>query len=42
MGMTAVLHEREARPGPGFHTLTLVDAEGMRLSRHFEVLSNAD
>ncbi|MDR1930318.1 MAG: penicillin-binding protein 1C, partial [Treponema sp.] len=42
MGATRVFHDLEARPGPGFHTLTLVDGGGGRLSRRFEVLSGAD
>jgi penicillin-binding protein 1C len=42
MGMSSAFHEMEARPGPGFHTLTLVDGGGMRISRRFEVLSSAD
>jgi penicillin-binding protein 1C len=42
MGVTSVFHEMEARPGPGLHTLTLVDGEGVRLSRRFEVLGGVD
>jgi hypothetical protein len=42
MGATSVFHDLEARPGAGFHTLTLVDGKGNRTSRRFEVLSDAD
>ncbi|MCL1814495.1 MAG: penicillin-binding protein 1C [Treponema sp.] len=42
LGETFVFHELEARPGPGFHIITLVDGKGSRISRRFEVLSDAD
>jgi penicillin-binding protein 1C len=42
LGETNVFHELEARPGPGVHAITLVDGKGSRLSRRFEVLSDAD
>jgi penicillin-binding protein 1C len=42
MGATEVFHEMAAHPGPGFHTLILVDGGGARLTRRFEVLSGAD
>jgi len=42
LGETKVFHDLEARPGPGLHTITLVDGKGNRLSRRFEVLSDAD
>jgi penicillin-binding protein 1C len=42
LGATRVFHEMEGRPGPGFHTLTLVDSVGNTLSRRFEVLDNPD
>ena len=42
LGETSVFHDLEARPGPGFHTITLVDGKGSRISRRFEVLSDAD
>jgi penicillin-binding protein 1C len=42
LGETVAFHDMEARPGAGFHTLTLVDGRGNRISRRFEVLSNAD
>ncbi|MDR2500190.1 MAG: penicillin-binding protein 1C [Treponema sp.] len=38
LGKTGVFHELEARPGPGRHTLTLVDRMGNTISRAFEVL----
>jgi penicillin-binding protein 1C len=42
LGFTTVFHELEARPSPGRHTLTLVDAQGNTLSRSFEVLARID
>jgi penicillin-binding protein 1C len=42
LGSTSVFHEMEARPGPGPHTLTLVDERGATLSRRFEALGNAN
>ena len=39
LGETAELHNREARPGPGAHTLTLVDEIGEELVRTFTCLS---
>jgi penicillin-binding protein 1C len=42
LGSTSVFHEMEARPGPGLHTLILVDEEGNTLSRRFEALGNAE
>jgi penicillin-binding protein 1C len=42
LGKTETFHEMEARPPPGRHTLTLVDAAGSTLTRRFEVLSGAD
>ena len=42
MGETTVFHDLEARPGTGIHTITLVDGKGNRISRTFEILSNAD
>jgi len=41
LGETSVYHDMEARPGAGFHTITLVDGNGNRITRRFEVLSNA-
>jgi penicillin-binding protein 1C len=41
LGSTSVFHEMEARPGPGRHTLTLVDERGNTLSRRFEALGKA-
>jgi penicillin-binding protein 1C len=38
LGSTEIFHEMEARPAPGVHTLTLVDAQGRRISRRFTVL----
>ncbi|MDR0451034.1 MAG: penicillin-binding protein 1C [Treponema sp.] len=38
LGFTELFHEMEARPAPGGHTLTLVDAQGHSLSRRFTVL----
>jgi penicillin-binding protein 1C len=37
LGESSVFHEMEARPGPGRHTLTLVDGAGNTLTRRFEV-----
>jgi penicillin-binding protein 1C len=42
LGSTSVFHEMEARPGPGLHTLTLVDEAGNTVSRRFEALGNAE
>jgi penicillin-binding protein 1C len=42
LGMTEFFHEIESRPGPGFHTLYLVDTQGGALTRRFEVLENQD
>jgi penicillin-binding protein 1C len=42
LGETKIFHDLEARPGPGIHTITLVDGKGSRISRRFEILSNAD
>jgi penicillin-binding protein 1C len=42
LGETRVFHDLEARPGPGVHILTLVDGTGSRITRRFEVLSDAD
>ncbi|MDR0622816.1 MAG: penicillin-binding protein 1C [Treponema sp.] len=42
LGSTSVFHEMEARPGPGPHTLTLVDEAGNTVSRRFEALGNAE
>ncbi len=39
LGETTELHDREARPGPGSHTLTLVDETGEELVRTFTCLS---
>jgi penicillin-binding protein 1C len=37
LGESSVFHEMEARPGPGRHTLTLVDGAGNTLTRRFAV-----
>jgi penicillin-binding protein 1C len=42
LGESSVFHEMEARPGPGFHTLTLVDEAGNTIVRRFEVPPAAD
>ena len=42
LGTTEYFHEIETRPTIGKHTITLVDGAGNRLSRTFEVLSEAD
>jgi penicillin-binding protein 1C len=42
LGTTAFFHELEARPPPGRHTLTLVDARGNTLSRRFTVPGTGD
>ena len=39
LGSTRGVHALEARPGPGRHTLTVVDGSGRSVSRHFTVLS---
>ena len=39
LGETTELHDREARPGPGAHSLTLVDETGEELVRTFTCLS---
>lgn len=39
MGSTQHFHQLELQPAPGKHTLTLVDAEGNRLERGFEIVS---
>lgn len=39
LGSTREIHQMEARPGPGAHTLALVDASGQRIERSFLVLS---
>jgi penicillin-binding protein 1C len=39
MGETSRIHQMEFSPGPGRHTLTLVDENGEYLSRQFTVLS---
>ena len=38
LGFTQNFHEMEARPLPGFHTLTLVDSAGNTLIRRFMVI----
>jgi penicillin-binding protein 1C len=38
LGSTELFHEMEARPAPGFHTLTLLDGSGHRITRRFEIL----
>ena len=38
LGSTRTFHQQELDMAPGFHTVTLVDAAGNRLSRRFEVL----
>ena len=39
LGSTREIHQMEARPGPGIHRLSLVDQEGRRIERSFEILS---
>jgi penicillin-binding protein 1C len=39
LGETTEMHDMEARPGPGLHTLTLVDETGEELVRSFSCLS---
>jgi penicillin-binding protein 1C len=39
LGETMEIHDMEARPGPGPHTLTLVDDSGEEYVRTFTVLS---
>jgi len=38
LGFTQTFHEMEARPQPGYRTLTLVDSAGNRLERSFWIL----
>lgn len=38
LGTTQTFHQRALAPAPGMHTLTLVDEEGHRLERRFEVI----
>jgi penicillin-binding protein 1C len=40
IGTTQMVHRMALNPSYGFHTLTLVDEDGHRLSRVFEVVSN--
>jgi len=39
LGETTEMHDMEARPGPGLHTLTLVDEAGEEFVRSFSCLS---
>lgn len=39
LGATRTFHRRELDASPGLHTLTVVDSQGHRLSRQFEVLT---
>jgi penicillin-binding protein 1C len=39
LGITGVFHQMELAPPPGKHTLTLIDAEGEVLTRHFRILA---
>jgi penicillin-binding protein 1C len=39
LGATRTFHQRELDASPGMHTLTVVDSQGHRLSRQFEVLA---
>lgn len=39
VGKTKEIHEMAFQPGPGWHTLTLVDEEGKQLQRTFEILT---
>jgi penicillin-binding protein 1C len=39
LGATRTFHQRELDAAPGWHTITLVDSQGHRLSRQFEVLA---
>lgn len=38
IGSTEQFHNFELQPGPGLHQLTLVDADGFRLHRQFEIV----
>ncbi|MFN3713475.1 MAG: penicillin-binding protein 1C [Alcanivoracaceae bacterium] len=38
LGSTRVFHQQAISPEPGWHRLTVVDEQGYRLERHFEVL----
>jgi penicillin-binding protein 1C len=40
LGVTQYFHDMEARPQPGFHTITLVDSVGNTLVRSFTVLDS--
>jgi penicillin-binding protein 1C len=39
LGVTQEFHKRAVDPGPGRHTLLLVDDKGERLEQEFEVLA---
>ena len=38
IGSTEQFHNFELQPGPGIHHLTLVDTDGFRLYRQFEIV----
>jgi penicillin-binding protein 1C len=42
LGYTEAFHEMEGRPGPGPHTLTLVDSAGNTITRRFAVLDRGE
>lgn len=42
LGETLHIHEMQAAPRAGKHTLTITDSHGSRKVRHFEILSSAD
>jgi penicillin-binding protein 1C len=42
LGYTGVFHGIEGRPGPGPHTLTLVDSAGNTITRRFAVLDRGE
>lgn len=42
LGRTRTFHQQELDMTPGFHTITVVDESGHRLSRRFEVLGAED
>jgi penicillin-binding protein 1C len=42
LGATEIFHERTIQAAPGPHTLTLVDRNGARLERRFEVMDAAE
>jgi penicillin-binding protein 1C len=42
LGTTQTFHQKALQPAPGMHTLTLVDENGQRLERRFEVIGKGE